>query len=281
MKIKFWGTRGSIAVPGKDTTIYGGNTTCLEITLASERKVIVDAGTGIRALGDVLSSEREVVDVHLLITHIHWDHVLGFPFFAPIYNPSTRITIDGFPTCMKGLRYTFDNKMGDGFFPIQFDDLRARIKYLDRINRGPLDLDGVLVDTIPLQHPQGGFGFRFREGEKTFIFLTDNELRDDAWTSRSPQDYAEFCRDADILVHDAQYTPEEIADRRGWGHSDYLSVVRLALEANVKRLILFHHDPSRKDVQVMAMKVLCDDFVRKEGATLVVEAAMENSEFDL
>ncbi|MBW1681036.1 MAG: MBL fold metallo-hydrolase [Deltaproteobacteria bacterium] len=281
MKIKFWGTRGSIAVPGKDTTIYGGNTTCLEITLASERKVIVDAGTGIRALGDVLSSEREVVDVHLLITHIHWDHVLGFPFFAPIYNPSTRITIDGFPTCMKGLRYTFDNKMGDGFFPIQFDDLRARIKYLDRINRGPLDLDGVLVDTIPLQHPQGGFGFRFREGEKTFIFLTDNELRDDAWTGRSPQDYAEFCRDADILVHDAQYTPEEIADRRGWGHSDYLSVVRLALEANVKRLILFHHDPSRKDVQVMAMKVLCDDFVRKEGATLVVEAAMENSEFDL
>ncbi len=281
MKIKFWGTRGSIAVPGKDTTIYGGNTTCLEITLASERKVIVDAGTGIRALGDVLSSEREVVDVHLLITHIHWDHVLGFPFFAPIYNPSTRIIIDGFPTCMKGLRYTFDNKMGDGFFPIQFDDLRARIKYLDRINRGPLDLDGVLVDTIPLQHPQGGFGFRFREGEKTFIFLTDNELRDDAWTGRSPQDYAEFCRDADILVHDAQYTPEEIADRRGWGHSDYLSVVRLALEANVKRLILFHHDPSRKDVQVMAMKVLCDDFVRKEGATLVVEAAMENSEFDL
>ncbi|MBW1924541.1 MAG: MBL fold metallo-hydrolase [Deltaproteobacteria bacterium] len=281
MKIKFWGTRGSIAVPGKDTTIYGGNTTCLEITLASERKVIVDAGTGIRALGDVLTSEREVVDLHLLITHIHWDHVLGFPFFAPIYNPSTRIIIDGFPTCMKGLRYTFDNKMGDGFFPIQFDDLRARIKYLDRINRGPLDLDGVLVDTIPLQHPQGGFGFRFREGEKTFIFLTDNELRDDAWTGRSPQDYAEFCRDADILVHDAQYTPEEIADRRGWGHSDYLSVVRLALEANVKRLILFHHDPSRKDVQVMAMKVLCDDFVRKEGATLVVEAAMENSEFDL
>lgn len=281
MKIKFWGTRGSIAVPGKDTTIYGGNTTCLEITLASERKVIVDAGTGIRALGDVLSSEPEVVDLHLLITHIHWDHVLGFPFFAPIYNPSTRIIIDGFPTCMKGLRYTFDNKMGDGFFPIQFDDLRARIKYLDRINRGPLDLDGVLVDTVPLQHPQGGFGFRFREGEKTFIFLTDNELRDDAWTGRSPQDYAEFCRDADILVHDAQYTPEEIADRRGWGHSDYLSVVRLALEANVKRLILFHHDPSRKDVQVMAMKVLCDDFVRKEGATLVVEAAMENSEFDL
>ncbi|RLB31991.1 MAG: hypothetical protein DRH20_15260 [Deltaproteobacteria bacterium] len=171
--------------------------------------------------------------------------------------------------------------MGDGFFPFHFDDLRAMIKYLDRINRGPLDLDGVLVDTIPLQHPQGGFGFRFREGEKTFIFLTDNELRDDAWTGRSPQDYAEFCRDADILVHDAQYTPEEIADRRGWGHSDYLSVVRLALEANVKRLILFHHDPSRKDVQVMAMKVLCDDFVRKEGATLVVEAAMENSEFDL
>ena len=109
MKIKFWGTRGSIAVPGKNTTLYGGNTTCLEITLQSGRKVIIDSGTGIRLLGEQLSEDNEEVSVHLLITHIHWDHVLGFPFFAPIYNPASKLFIDGYHTCMKGLRYTFDN----------------------------------------------------------------------------------------------------------------------------------------------------------------------------
>ncbi|MEJ2025166.1 MAG: MBL fold metallo-hydrolase, partial [Deltaproteobacteria bacterium] len=122
MKIKFWGTRGSIAAPGKDTALYGGNTTCLELTLESGRTVIVDAGTGIRRLGEQLQALEGPVDIHLLITHIHWDHVLGFPFFGPIYDPATNIVLDGYPTCMKGLRYTFDNKMGDGFFPVRFDD---------------------------------------------------------------------------------------------------------------------------------------------------------------
>ena len=141
MRIKFWGTRGSIAVPGKGTTLYGGNTTCLEVTLESRRKVIIDAGTGIRPLGEKLTAKKEAVDIYLLITHIHWDHVLGFPFFDPIYNQSTKISIDGYPTCMKGLKATFDNKMGDGFFPIKFDALKAKIHYLDRLSHGKLEID--------------------------------------------------------------------------------------------------------------------------------------------
>jgi phosphoribosyl 1,2-cyclic phosphodiesterase len=129
MKITFWGTRGSIASPGRDTAIYGGNTTCLEIVLNSGRRVVVDAGTGIRVLGEQLSKGKEKVDIHLLITHIHWDHVLGFPFFKPLYDPSTKIRVDGYPTCMKGLRFTFDNKMGDGFFPVKFSELKAQIPF--------------------------------------------------------------------------------------------------------------------------------------------------------
>ena len=158
MKVKFWGTRGSIPVPGADTTMYGGNTTCVEVTPDAGKTIIIDAGTGIRALGEKLIAENNINDIYLLLTHIHWDHVLGFPFFNPIYDPSTRIFLDGHPNCLKGLKYTFDNKMGDGFFPIKFDDLRADISFIEKLDKGPLDIDGVVIDSIPLHHPQGGMG---------------------------------------------------------------------------------------------------------------------------
>ena len=148
MKIKFWGTRGSIPVPGKDTTKFGGNTTCVEITLSSKRVVIIDSGTGIRELGEKLLKEGKNTDIHLLITHIHWDHVLGFPFFNPIYDSSTTIHIDGNPNCLKGLRYTFDNKMGDGFFPIKFEDLAAKITYLEKLVNGRLEIDGAVIALV-------------------------------------------------------------------------------------------------------------------------------------
>jgi phosphoribosyl 1,2-cyclic phosphodiesterase len=281
MKVKFWGTRGSIAVPGKDTTEYGGNTTCLEITLDSGRKLIIDAGTGIRPLGQALLAQSERVDVHLLITHIHWDHIQGFPFFDPVYDPSSRITIDGFPTCMKGLRVPFDNQMGDGFFPIKFDDLKAQMTYLNTLNHGPLSIDNVVVESIPLQHPQGGFGFRLREGKKVLVFITDNELRQDAWEGRHPEDYVRFCKNADLLIHDAQYAPEEIDQRKGWGHSDYVSTLDLAMQAHVKRLILFHHDPSRKDPEVALFKSRCEEIADNNGADLEIDAAREDTELTL
>jgi phosphoribosyl 1,2-cyclic phosphodiesterase len=281
MRIKFWGTRGSIAVPGRETIRYGGNTTCLEVTLQGGRVVVVDAGTGVRALGDKLSSENEKVDIHLLVTHIHWDHVLGFPYFSPLYNAASRIQIDGYPTCVNGLRNTFDNKMGDGFFPVKFADLRADIHYLEILNHRPLEIDGTVIDTMPLQHPQGGFGFRFREGGKGFVFLTDNELRPDAWTGRSPGDYITFCEGADLLIHDAQYTPEEIEERRDWGHSDYRSALDVAKRAGVKTLILFHHDPSRTDPQVAEIERRCGRLAREGNPTLLVEAAQEGNEIDL
>lgn len=281
MKVRFWGTRGSIAVPGKNTTIYGGNTTCLELTLQSGKTIIIDAGTGIRPLGEKLTAAGTDLDIHLLVTHIHWDHILGFPFFGPIYKKSSRISIDGYPTCMKGLRYTFDNKMGDGFFPITFDDLKAEIQFLDILGKRPLEIDGIRIESIPLHHPQGGFGFRLREGKKTLVFITDNELRNDSWEGRSPDDYVRFCKGADILIHDAQYTPQEIPERRDWGHSDYESTFDLAYRAGVKRLILFHHDPSRTDPEVTAIKVLCEDFARKKKSNIKIEAAKENSELEL
>jgi phosphoribosyl 1,2-cyclic phosphodiesterase len=281
MKIKFWGTRGSIPVPGKNTNVYGGNTTCLELTLQSSRKVVIDAGTGIRALGEKLISGDARVDIHLLMTHIHWDHILGFPFFAPLYDPSTKIRIDGYPTCMKGLRSTFDSKMGDGFFPIKFDEIKAELKYLDHIKQDELEIDGTRIGSVPLQHPQGGFGFRFREGERTLVFITDNELREDGWKDRQIDTYAEFSEKADLLIHDCQYTPQEIDSRVGWGHSDYQSVVDLAHRAKVKKLVLFHHDPSRKDPEVAAIKSQCEQLAKEKDYTMIIEAAKEESELEL
>ncbi len=281
MRVTFWGTRGSIAVPGRDTTLHGGNTTCLEVDLQSGTKVIIDAGTGIRALGEKLTATEKRIDIHLLITHIHWDHILGFPFFAPIHDPSSRILIDGFPTCMKGLRHMFDNNMVDGLFPIQFDALKAEIRYLDRLSKGPLEIDDTVIDRIPLQHPQGGFGFRFREGERSLVFVTDNELRSDARVGSTPKEYAAFCKDADILIHDAQYTPQEIHERRGWGHSDYQGTLELAFRSNVRRLILFHHDPSRTDPEVTAITGVCQEMARQHNSPVRIEAAQENTHVEL
>lgn len=281
MKVRFWGTRGSIAAPGKDTTVYGGNTTCVEVILGSGKRVVIDAGTGIRLLGRRLEEEMERVEIHLLITHIHWDHVLGFPFFGPVYNESTRLFIDGYPSCMKGLRYAFDNHMGDGFFPVRFDELKAEIHYVDTMSRGPLEIEGTLIETIPLQHPQGGFGYRFTEDGKTLVFITDNELSEEAGVKRHPDEYVRFCQGADLLIHDAQYDQDEIESRRGWGHSEYVSTCRMAMRAGAKRLMLFHHDPWRKDAEITAIKARCDELVSASGAQIEIDAAKEGTEIPL
>lgn len=281
MKIRFWGTRGSIAVPGKDTAEYGGNTTCLEMTLDSGTRVIIDSGTGIRPLGDRLVAESEAVSVYLLITHVHWDHIWGFPFFEPVYRASSTIWVDGFHTCMKGLRAPFDNKMGDGFFPVKFEELKARIQYMERLKDGPLRIEGLTVEPVPLQHPQGGFGFRFREGSRTLVFITDNELTAESWAGRHPEDYIQFCRDADVLIHDAQYTPEEKGRRRGWGHSDYVAAVDLAVKSHVRSLFLFHHDPTRTDAQLASVVSECRGMVREKRVDLTIDAAREGAELVL
>ena len=281
MRIKFWGTRGSIPVPGKETTLFGGNTTCLEIILNNGKRVIVDAGTGIRPLGEYLVSSRKDLNLTLLVTHIHWDHVIGFPFFPPIYDSSAKIEIDGSVNCMKGLKYIFDNKMGDGFFPIRFDGLKAEIFHRDEIRKGPIEIDGTTVESVPLQHPQGGYGFRFREGGKSLVFITDNELTEKAWKGSHPEDFEDFCRDADILIHDAQYLPEEIGERRGWGHSDYESALDLALNSGVEKLILFHHDPSRTDKQLGVLLEKCRESAIRKKSDLSIDAAREGSDFIL
>lgn len=275
MEITFWGTRGSVAAPGPETLIHGGNTTCVEVTLSSGRPVVVDAGTGIRRLGDSLIERRPPLDICILMTHIHWDHITGFPFFAPIFQDDIRILIDGCVNCMEGLELVFSNRYVDGTWPVKFQDLRAHIEPAKELVDGEKRIDDTTILSHRLQHPQGGMGFRFVEDEKSLVFLTDNELREDGWSGTCYADFVKFCAGADLLVHDSQYLPEEIDVRKGWGHSDVDTVARLAMDAGVGRLILFHHDPWRSDEAIFKMVERCEELLDSTGSSIRVEAARE------
>ena len=248
MEIKFWGTRGSIPSPGPHTLEFGGNTSCVEVLLNCGKRLVIDGGTGLRLLGKHLMEEASPVSIHLLLSHGHWDHLLGIPFFTPIYQASTEILVDGWPPAFQAMTRVFDSHMGDGFFPVAFDNLKARIDYLNRLAHGPLEVNGARIDAIPTNHPQGGFGFRIKEDGHTMVFITDSELGADRG-QRLPE-FIEFVRNCDLLIHDAQYLPEDMLERRGWGHSTYEEVVTLARKAGVHNLILTHHDPSRTDAEV-------------------------------
>lgn len=273
MEVRIWGARGSIAAPGPRTVRYGGNTTCLEVRLAGGELVILDAGSGIRTLGHALMEAQGGVDCHLLITHIHWDHIMGFPFFAPIYSRSTRIRLDGCLRALEGIRLTLNKGMVDGVFPVDFDSLCDRIEPLFSLPKGSLRIGEALVEGIELRHPQGGMGFKIREEGRTLVFLTDNELRAEGVNGRSYSDYARFCEGADLLIHDAQYRPEEMPSKRGWGHSDFVSSVELGIKAGVGKLLLTHHDPDRTDDQVD--RVVMGARERAKGSGVQVEGAAE------
>jgi phosphoribosyl 1,2-cyclic phosphodiesterase len=275
MEIKFWGTRGSIPAPGPQSLEFGGNTTCVEVMLANGQRVVIDGGTGLRLLGLHLMENHIPCQFHLLLTHGHWDHLLGIPFFEPIYHESTKVIVDGWPPAFQAMTRVFDSHMGDGFFPVAFDHLKANIDYLNTLAHNPLDLDGVLIDTMRLNHPQGGLAFRFREGKHTMVFITDNELG--AARGKRIPEFVEFVRGCDLLIHDAQYLPEEISERRGWGHSTYEEVVALAAEAKVHNLLLTHHDPGRSDAGVEKIVTLAREMVAAHGNPHYVDAAREGA----
>ena len=279
MQIHLWGTRGSIAVAGPDTVKYGGNTTCAEIRLNDGTIIIIDAGTGIRALGERLLKEEGPLKVHLLVTHIHWDHILGFPFFSPIYQSSTRIMVNGSNRASMGIKSVFETDMRDGFFPVRFSDLKSRIEFSEELEHQPMEIGSAVVESIGLQHPHGGLGFKIIEEGKSLIFLTDNELTSEGWEGRKTKDFIKFCRYADLLIHDCQYTPEEINCRRWWGHSDYMSVLDMAHQAEVKRILLTHHDHSHTDGIMDEFMERCHEEAAKMGITAELDAAKEKTYF--
>ncbi|MDP1991484.1 MAG: MBL fold metallo-hydrolase [Syntrophales bacterium] len=255
MLIRCWGARGSIAVSGKDYLRYGGDTPCIEIRTKDDQIVIIDSGSGIRRLGNRLLAEARL-DFAMIFTHAHWDHIMGFPFFKPIYLGETRIMMYGCPFFQESVREMISRIMTPPNFPVSYDDIKAEITYQESCEE-TFTVGSLTVTPIPISHPNQGRGYRFEEDGKAFVFLTDNELSYRHPGGMAFEDYCAFVKGADLLVHDAEYRPEDYPQTRTWGHSVFKDALRLALCSGVSRFGLFHHNQDRTDRDVDEMVEEC------------------------
>ncbi len=276
MIIRCYGARGSIPVSGNQYLKYGGDTTCLEIRSRNDEIIIVDAGSGIRRLGNKLLGEQRY-EYNIIFTHSHMDHILGFPFFKPIYNEKATINLMGCPTTQGDISKLLSRAMSAPLFPIQFDQLKAKINYTADC---PISfrIDSIEISPINLSHPNMGMGYKFIEDERTFVFLTDNELGYRHRNGMTFGEYADFAKDADLLIHDAEYTPEEYKSVKTWGHSNYIDALNLALTARVKRFGLFHHNQDRSDADQDLIVQECRDIIKSKNRDMECFALTQATE---
>jgi CheY-like chemotaxis protein/phosphoribosyl 1,2-cyclic phosphodiesterase len=258
LRLSFWGVRGTLPVPGKRGVRYGGNTSCLSLSSPSGALFIFDAGTGIKELGDELMGRGEPVRAKIFISHPHWDHINGFPFFAPLYAPSNDLEIFGPAHGDETIAELLTSQMQGAHFPITSREFAGQVAFSD-LTEGSYEIDGVNVRTMLLSHPGTCLGYRVELGDRSFCYITDNEL----FPTSSPhynKHYVElltsFIEGCDVLVTDAAYTDEGYLAKVGWGHSSASQVANLAHAANVKNLYLFHHDLEQSDEDV-DMKLAC------------------------
>jgi phosphoribosyl 1,2-cyclic phosphodiesterase len=278
LKIIFWGTRGSIAVPGDKTVKYGGNTTCLEVMLSDGSFLILDAGTGIRRLGKKLMDNGKK-DINIFLTHPHWDHIQGFPFFAPMYKNDFKIVVHGWPTTNRKVKDTITDQMEGTYFPVDFSQLAADIDFVE-IEDYKLNYNTAQLSFMRNNHPVICHGIKIEEQGKSFVFMTDNEL-DASKPATSWDKFVEFCYGADLLVHDAQYTSDEIDARKGWGHSPFTRVLDLAKEAKVKSVGLFHHDPEHSDECIDRIISESERYIKDNNLEITCFGAMEGQEKEI
>lgn len=250
IEVKFWGVRGSIACPSPDHVVYGGNTSCLEMRIGNQ-VLIFDAGTGIRNLGKDMI-RRNVTHATIYLTHTHWDHINGFPFFVPAYNPDASFKVmAGHLTDQGGVERVFSAQMADPTFPVPLSAMRSRLTFEDfnvgdELHPG----EGIVVKTAPLRHPNGATAYRVEYGGNAVCYVTDTEHDPGA----IDQIILDFISNADLVIYDSTYTDEEFPAKVGWGHSTWREGIRLCQAANAKRLALFHHDPDHNDADMTVIE---------------------------
>ncbi|MBI3110706.1 MAG: MBL fold metallo-hydrolase [Ignavibacteriales bacterium] len=285
MNVRFWGTRGSIATPGASTMRYGGNTSCVEVR-SNNHILVFDAGTGIRGLGNSLISEfsSQPLTVHLFISHTHWDHIQGFPFFLPAYKRQSTIHIYGPPGRDKSLEKILKIQMDTDYFPVELGDMNKSIEIHEV--REPVRLGPLTIDHFYLNHPALCLAYRVSDGKRSVVYATDNEpyygsLHTPGGKKPTQSDvpvyldekFVEFLNGADLYIGEAQYTNNEYNDKKGWGHSPLEATVRFAVQANVGQLALFHHDPMHDDAFIDGMVSEASALVKNyQGATRCIGA---------
>ncbi len=296
--VKFWGVRGSLPTPGPTTVNTGGNTSCVEFR-CGDQIIILDAGTGIRALGASLAKEFKGRDLNLtiLISHTHWDHIQGFPFFGPAYSPTNKLRILGYESAVGGLRTALFEQMETAYFPISLSQMAGRVVF-EELEDMKFQIGPVAVQSVFSNHPGICLAYRLTTPGGVVVYMCDHEvyLRQERLTQekadkpnaaaiefarREDEKIARFIGPADVLICDSQYDEEEYPSRLGWGHTCMDDTVALALAAGVKRLCLFHHDPDHDDTKIEAMVAHAKDLVKKSGKTLEVDAAREGQEIVL
>ncbi|HEY7218058.1 MAG TPA: response regulator [Candidatus Binatia bacterium] len=294
-RVKFWGVRGSIPVPGSSTVGYGGNTSCVEVRADGEI-IILDAGSGLRQLGIELETEfgDRPIRPTLLISHTHWDHIQGLPFFLPVYNQKNSLRVLGYEGARAGLATALAGQMETSFFPVSLRDVPSAI-IIDELKDMEFSIGKVKVVARFLNHPGICVGYRLTTSNGSIAFLPDNEPYDVLKLNQAGPDKAsfaeakayaadartklvEFLHQTDILIIDAQYTDEEYAQKVGWGHGSLSSVVSLAVDARVRKLFLFHHDPNHDDRKIDEMVEAARTLVLESGQPVEVEAAREGAE---
>jgi len=290
--VRFWGTRGSIPTPGRTTHKYGGNTSCVEIRI-DDTLFICDGGTGLRELGlDLARRPQQPVVAHFLFSHMHWDHIQGFPFFVPAYGPQNTCFIYGTSHGDTRFHKLLSGQMRSDYFPVDFSDLNANILAVD-LGTGTCDIDGVTVRCFDQQHPGGSYAYSFEKGGYKVVYSTDNEidltLADPEGVQQNleavrpiPRALVDFVRGADLLIADGQYTDEEYFPKRiGWGHPRATTAVDLAVQAGVKQLAVYHHDPMQSDGDVEAKIAACRHRAHRMHSQTFVFAAREGLELKL
>jgi len=300
IKIKFWGVRGSIPSPGERTIYYGGNTPCVELQFPGKPRFILDAGSGIRELGKELLKISDPVKAYIFISHFHWDHIQGLPFFKPAFNPANNFIIYGCDEPNVNLSEIISMQMNPTYFPLAIDDMQAEVEFRT-IKEGSFDVEDVEVRTIFLNHPGYALGYRFTFNGKSIVYISDNEPfvhpsdnggleagnyktitdRIEGFVEDMSDNLVEFISGADILIHDTQYLPEEYELKKTWGHSPLDYTVDIANRAKIKKLILFHHDPDHDDETINRMLEQSRELLKRKNTDILCEAAREGVVIEL
>jgi phosphoribosyl 1,2-cyclic phosphodiesterase/FixJ family two-component response regulator len=277
LQVKFWGTRGSIATPGRQTLRYGGNTSCVEVR-SGNSILLFDCGTGVReaGMGMLREFQKQPLHIHLFVSHTHWDHIQGFPFFTPAYIPGNKLSIYSLHGTDKSLERIFTGQMDSTYFPVDLTDMMAEFKFIEL--EGPVQIGDTTVRHVYLNHPGVALGFRVEHAGKSVVYVTDHEpyyrlLGDNDSSHKLDHEIDEFARGADLYIREAQYTEEEYPSHRSWGHGTWKDALNSAHAAKVRRLFLYHHDPMHDDESIDRIVESCRTYMRENGMTFECYAA--------